>query len=90
MQSDKPEAARSRKSAPKAAAKRRPAAAASAPETQPDLQREQAIRHMAYALYEARGCVAGYELEDWLQAEVQVQQGQAELPSTPTTAQTSH
>lgn len=90
MQTDKPQAARSRKSAPKPSAKRRPAAATSASETQADVQREQTIRQVAYALYEARGCVSGYELEDWLQAEAQVQGGLAELPSTPATAQSSH
>jgi len=90
MPTDKPEAARSRKSAPKAAAKRRPVTTASTPETQPDVQREQRIRQVAYALYEARGCVAGFELEDWLQAEAQVQQGLAELPSRPAMAQASH
>jgi len=90
MPTDKPQAARSRKPAPKAAAKRRPAAEASATEAQPDVQREHAIRQVAYALYEARGCIAGHELEDWLLAEAQVQQGLAELPSRPETAQTSH
>lgn len=29
---------------------------------------------MAYTLYEARSCVSGHELDDWLQAEVQVDQ----------------
>lgn len=36
--------------------------------------REQAIREAAYALFEARGCEPGHELDDWLQAEAQVQQ----------------
>lgn len=36
--------------------------------------REQAIREAAYACFEARGCEPGYELDDWLKAEAQVQQ----------------
>jgi hypothetical protein len=36
--------------------------------------REQAIREAAYACYEARGGEPGYELDDWLTAEAQVQQ----------------
>jgi hypothetical protein len=35
---------------------------------------EQAIREAAYACYEARGGEPGYELDDWLTAEAQVQQ----------------
>jgi Protein of unknown function (DUF2934) len=36
--------------------------------------REQAIREAAYACFEARGCVPGHELDDWLQAETMVRQ----------------
>ncbi len=36
--------------------------------------REQAIREAAYALFEARGCEPGHELDDWLEAEAQVLQ----------------
>lgn len=36
--------------------------------------REQAIREAAYACYEARGGEPGYELDDWLMAEAQVQE----------------
>jgi len=32
------------------------------------------IRQTAYSLYVARGCVDGSELDDWLQAEAQVDQ----------------
>ncbi|KVW98890.1 MAG: DUF2934 domain-containing protein [Polaromonas sp.] len=35
----------------------------------PAAEREQAIRETAYACYEARGCVDGDELDDWLKAE---------------------
>lgn len=45
--------------------------------------REQAIREMAYACFEARGCEPGHELDDWLQAEAQVQQARGS--SGPTT-----
>ncbi len=34
--------------------------------------REDQVRALAYALYESRGCEAGHELEDWLQAEAQL------------------
>lgn len=34
--------------------------------------RDEAIRFRAYSLYEARGRVDGYELEDWLAAETEV------------------
>ena len=36
--------------------------------------REQAIREVAYACFEARGCEPGHELDDWLKAETLVQQ----------------
>lgn len=36
--------------------------------------RVEMIRQTAYGFYEARGCIAGYELEDWLQAEEKVNQ----------------
>ncbi len=36
--------------------------------------RDEMIRQTAYRFYLARGCVAGYELDDWLQAEEQVNQ----------------
>jgi len=34
-----------------------------------------AISSMAYSLYEARGCIDGRALEDWLEAEAHVSQG---------------
>ncbi len=37
-----------------------------------DDPRQQAIRQAAYAQFEARGCVYGHELEDWLKAEAEV------------------
>lgn len=58
------------KAVPAPASKPRPA---QAPNTGPvDERREEAIRRMAYTLFEARGCIGGHELEDWLQAEVLV------------------
>lgn len=36
--------------------------------------REELIRQTAYALYEARHCVNGFELDDWLHAEARVSQ----------------
>ncbi len=38
------------------------------------------IAQRAYELYEQRGCQAGYELEDWLQAEREIRSAAAELP----------
>jgi Protein of unknown function (DUF2934) len=35
-------------------------------------EREEQIRRRAYELYEQRGKVDGYELDDWLQAESEV------------------
>ena len=46
-----------------------------------DNGRDENIRQAAYAFYEARGRVDGYALEDWLQAETQVNQGTAGLAS---------
>jgi len=39
-----------------------------------DGQRDELIRQTAYAFYVARGCIAGCELDDWLQAEAHVSQ----------------
>jgi len=54
-----------------------PVEPASAPQAATDTQDLQEIRAAAYALYEARGCADGHELDDWLQAEQQVQQSLA-------------
>ncbi len=35
-------------------------------------QLEEEIRHCAFWHYEARGCVAGHELDDWLQSEAEI------------------
>lgn len=37
-----------------------------------DSSREARVHMAAYALYEARGCVDGHALEDWLAAEASV------------------
>ena len=50
------------------------AADASQPVRQIDpQQREALVRLAAYAFYERRGLVDGHELEDWLQAEMEVE-----------------
>ena len=92
MQAQKPAAPRGGKSTPKAAVKRNPArtAAAAVAQPMPDEQREVAIRQAAYALFEARGCVYGHELEDWLEAEAQVERAFAALPSAEGAGQTGH
>ncbi len=67
--------------------------AADAAQVAPDDPRQEAIRQAAYAQFEARGCVYGHELEDWLKAEAevdaQVQRGLADPPSAAAPAQTS-
>lgn len=37
-----------------------------------DISREEMIRQSAYSLYEARNFAGGHELDDWFQAEAQV------------------
>jgi len=44
----------------------------------PDLQRRHIVLR-AYQLYEARGCLDGFDLQDWLQAEREIF-GQVEPP----------
>lgn len=51
---------------------------------------EQAIREAAYACFEARGCVPGHELDDWLQAEAQVLQANGHSTSDSGMEQTTH
>lgn len=38
----------------------------------PEEQREAMVREAAYYYYEARGCIGGHELEDWLKAEADI------------------
>lgn len=46
--------------------------------------REARIHEAAYALYEARGCVDGHDLEDWLAAEASVaREDQGARPGEP-------
>jgi len=89
MQAQKPASARGGKPNPKVAANPAPAETATA-QPMPDEQREQAIRQAAYALFEARGCVYGHALEDWLEAEAQVERAFAALPSGAGSGQTGH
>ncbi len=42
------------------------------PKSQKPAELEDEIRHRAYELYEQRGRVDGYELDDWLRAEADV------------------
>jgi len=46
--------------------------AAANPKAWPNQSRDEAIRRRARELYEQRGRVAGHELEDWLQAEAEI------------------
>ncbi len=54
------------------------------------VDREQAIREAAYALFEARGSEPGHELDDWLRAEAQLQRANGELASSGTDGQIAH
>jgi Protein of unknown function (DUF2934) len=40
--------------------------------TAAEADREELIRLRAYELYEARGCGDGYDVEDWLEAEAEI------------------
>jgi hypothetical protein len=59
-----------------AAAKRPPKAAASAP-----ADRESLVRMAAYLRAERRGFAPGYEIEDWLAAEAEVNERQEAKPA---------
>lgn len=61
-----------------------------APQASMPFDREQAIREAAYACFEARGCVPGHELDDWLQAEAQVLQANGHSASDSGVEQTTH
>lgn len=61
-----------------------------APQASIPFDREQAIREAAYACFEARGCVPGHELDDWLQAEAQVLQANGHSTSDSGMEQTTH
>ena len=68
-QQDKP----APKSAARSSAKGKPALATDGANGEGnDNGRYDMIRETAYGIYVARGCVAGHELEDWLQAEEEV------------------
>ncbi|MBE0549164.1 MAG: DUF2934 domain-containing protein [Rubrivivax sp.] len=92
MQAQKPASARGGKSTSKAAANPGHTETAAAGVVQPMAgeQREQAIRQAAYTLFEARGYVYGHALEDWLEAEAQVERAFAALPSGAGPGQTGH
>lgn len=90
MPAQKLSSARGGKSSPKGADKANIAEAVSAVQALPEEYREQAIRLAAYALYEARGCVYGHALQDWLEAEAQVERAFATMPSGAEPGQTGH
>lgn len=57
---------------PTAARPARPPAAADTPAAAaPAEQKDAFVRQAAYYHYQARGCVGGHELEDWLKAEAE-------------------
>jgi hypothetical protein len=51
--------------------------------------RYEMIRETAYGFYVARGCVAGHELEDWLQAEAVVNGTHSNSSQTSQTSESS-
>lgn len=59
---------------PRVAAPRRAAASRFAAVAPGGEGRDDMIRRTAYAFYEARGCTDGYALDDWLQAQAQIEQ----------------
>lgn len=66
---------------PPAAAKAKQPKAAKPAAAKPAEGHEEAVRRMAYLLYEQRGCVDGYEVDDWLRAEALVtEQAAASAP----------
>jgi hypothetical protein len=62
-----PSAAKRRPSARTAPPRKKAAPGAAGPD--PTADRDDAIRRLAYGLYEARGCTDGHALDDWLHAE---------------------
>jgi hypothetical protein len=66
--------------AAKAASGRRGRAKASRPE---GLDREHMVREAAYFHYQARGCIAGHEVEDWLRAEAEIERSLGDAPGDP-------
>ena len=57
---------------------------AARPAEQPqEVNRVEEIRAMAYSFYEARGCVEGYALDDWIKAETTVMQASGDTRQTP-------
>lgn len=60
--------------APKAAAK---STAQPTPSTSGDAK-DEFVRQAAYSYYEARGCIGGNELDDWLRAEAEFERMRAD------------
>lgn len=57
---------------------------AARPAEQPrEVNRVEEIRALAYAFYEARGCVEGYALDDWIKAEATVMQASDDTRPAP-------
>lgn len=72
---------------PPAVAKAEIPKAGEAAAASPTAGHEEAVRRMAFLLYEQRGCIDGYEVEDWLRAEVLVtEQAAASAPPARKTA----
>ena len=55
----------------------------------PPASMEEVIRTRAFQLYEERGCLPGHDLDDWFQAEAEIQArkpARADLPTARTKA----
>jgi hypothetical protein len=74
QQADAHPAKKARAAVPKAAAE---AAAANTTNVTMD-GRDEFIRQAAYSYYEARGCIDGHELDDWLRAEAEFERTQGD------------
>lgn len=77
---------KTRHSAVRPAAEAVAASSAAADAADAAQQREAAIQAIAFALYQARGNLQGHDLEDWLQAEAQVNQASGPGLAAGTTA----
>lgn len=76
-------AAKAKPSTEGSPAARKPRAATKPVPALPDLgRREDMVREAAYYYYEARGCVDGHELEDWLRAESDIERVFGSVDST--------
>lgn len=78
MQTQTTDTARGSSTIAPSSPKQIPVGPGAAPQPTAEAQDLQQIREAAYAMYEARGCAEGHELDDWLQAEQRVQRSRTD------------